>query len=54
MDTHYVEIVEQGTQKVEKRMGPFNMNKAEKVQSGVEINLNFEMYYTRIVSDGNP
>jgi hypothetical protein len=49
-DNHYVEIVETKTNKVEKRMGPYSINKAEKVQSGAEINLNFESYHTRITA----
>jgi len=49
-DNHYVEIVEIKTKKVEKRMGPYSINKAEKVQCGAEINLNFDSYFTRITA----
>ncbi len=49
-DNHYVEIVEIKTKKVEKRMGPYSINKAEKVQRGAEINLNWDSYFTRITA----
>ena len=49
----YVEIVERamlhGAQQVEKRLGPMGQSAADKVQRGVEINLNHQKYYVRQV-----
>lgn len=47
----YVEIVELEGGKVSKRMGPMGRAKASKVQGGVNINLNHERFYTRIVKE---
>lgn len=47
---YYVEIVKYGDpEEVVKRMGPMSDRKADKVDSGANINLNHEKYYTRIV-----
>lgn len=48
-DKVYVEIVEYNTGKVIKRMGPMTRHSAERVDDGVNINLNHEEFYTRIV-----
>ena len=50
MTKYYVEIVKYGEpEEVVKRMGPMYERKAEKVDDGVNINLNHNEYYTRIV-----
>jgi len=46
----FVEIVLISTGEVVKRLGPVNERKADKVESGVKINLNHAEYFTRIVS----
>ena len=46
----YVEIVKASSGEVVKRMGPMSERQADKVESGVAINLNHEEYFTRIVS----
>lgn len=47
----FVEIVRyrNPTDEVVKRMGPMSRTKAEKVDDGANINLNHELFYTRIV-----
>jgi hypothetical protein len=51
-DLFFVEIVEDDTEKVERRMGPFERRKAEKVEDGAGINLDWANYSTRIVPAG--
>ena len=51
---YYVEIVkyesdEHGDEGLVEKRGPFNGWKANKVDDGLNINLNHERYYTRIV-----
>jgi hypothetical protein len=48
-DTHYVEIVSFDDGDVIKRMGPMPERKAERVDSGANINLDHANYYTRVV-----
>ena len=48
-DPRYVEIVEDATNKVVKRMGPHPLRKAEKIADGASINLNHELYSVRVV-----
>lgn len=48
---YYVEIVEQKTDHVEKRMGPMGERRAEIVERGASRNLDHDNYYTRIVSE---
>lgn len=52
MDDHWVEIVSYSDDKVVRRMGPMGRHKANKVDAGVNINLNHDDYYTRVVEDG--
>lgn len=55
MDTHYVEIVKYGDpEEVVKRMGPMSERQADRVDTGANINLNHEDYFTRIVSEPEP
>lgn len=49
VDVYFVEIVEHATGKVERRMGPMSERKADKVDTGANINLDHERYFTRIV-----
>ena len=46
---HYVEIVEDSTGEVVKRMGPMNAGKADRVENGASINLNHERFSIRII-----
>jgi hypothetical protein len=48
---YYVEIVETDTDKVEKRMGPHTKQMANRIEDGVNINLNHEKYFTRVVEE---
>jgi hypothetical protein len=50
MAGYFVEIVKHVSLEVVKRMGPMPERKADKVDAGVNINLNHEEYYTRIVN----
>lgn len=46
---YYVEIVDADTKKVVKRMGPHSYGKAQKIESGAGISLDWERFFTRIV-----
>lgn len=48
---YYVEIVSFATGEAVKRMKASSERQAEKLDRGVNINLNHDEYYTRIVSD---
>ena len=50
-DDYYVRIIEDETGKVEKEMGPMSERKADRVESGVLINLNHERF-TVVVERG--
>lgn len=54
MEEYYVEIVESETDEVVKRMGPMSEWRAEKVERGVNINLNHEMFHTRLTKEKEP
>lgn len=45
---HYVEVVAYRGEEVVKRLGPMSLSRAEKVERGMEINMNHEAYFTRI------
>lgn len=45
----FVEIVNQKTNEVVDRIGPMTERRADKVEDGVNINLNHADYFTRIV-----
>lgn len=46
----YVEIVDMDTDEVVEKLGPYtNERLAEKVENGVNINLNHEKFFTRRV-----
>jgi len=47
----YVEIVSYENDKVEERRGPFSERRADKIDDGLNINLNHEAFYTRIVPE---
>lgn len=49
MEQFYVEIFRDKDSKVMSRMGPMSERRAEKVEDGAGINLNWEEYSTRIV-----
>lgn len=46
---HYVEIVERATSKVIKRLGPVTERVADRILAGVNINLNHDEYFAKIV-----
>jgi hypothetical protein len=47
---YYVEIMKDENDEVVKRMGPMSKCRAEKVEDGAGINLNWNAYSTRIVA----
>ncbi len=47
-DKWFVDIIEHGTEKVEKSMECRSETDADRVDGGVNINLNHEKFYTRI------
>ncbi len=49
METFFVEVVEDNSQKVVRCLECTSLRQAEKVQRGLEINLNQNAYSTRIV-----
>lgn len=49
MTPHYVEVVSYETGKVEERRGPYPERRAEKIAAGMDVNLDHERYYTRVV-----
>ena len=52
MQGYYVEIIKYGeSEETVEKIGPMSERKAERVDSGVNINLNHEEYYTIITSD---
>lgn len=51
MDNWHVEVVEDASGKVVKRMGPMPKRKAERVDTGVRINLDHDRFSTRVVQD---
>lgn len=52
--TVYVEIVAYADDKVIERRGPFTQWKADKIDDGLNINLNHDAYYTRFVTASEP
>jgi hypothetical protein len=48
---YYVEIVRFADDEVVQRMGPMSERQADQVDSGANINLNHDDYFTRIVED---
>jgi hypothetical protein len=51
MKEYYVEIIEDATGHVEKRMGPMSERRAEQTQSGAMGNLNHAEWTVRIVAE---
>ena len=49
MNQFFVEIRQYEEYKVIERMGPYSERQADKIDSGVNINLNHEKYYTMVV-----
>ena len=49
---YLVEVVEHATGKVVRRIGdpPMPESKADRVMSGIDINLNHERFYSRVVA----
>jgi hypothetical protein len=50
-DQYFVEIVEYGSEKVIEKLGPKSEHMIEKVERGININLNHKKYFTRIVEE---
>lgn len=53
VEQFYVEIVEYATEEVVKQSGPHSERRADKLDDGLNINLNHERYFTRIVSESD-
>lgn len=53
MDNYYIEIVEFASEKVIERKGPYSEHKADRIDDGMNINLNHEKYYTRVIKNTN-
>lgn len=51
MSNWYVECVDVQTNEVVKRLGPHSEWKAERVEGGMNINLNHDRYFTRLVEE---
>lgn len=49
MDNYYVQIIQYKDEKVIDELGPSSESKADRVDIGVNINLNHEDFYTLIV-----
>ncbi len=52
-DQCYVQIVDFQTDEIVKQMGPMTKWKADKVDRGVNINLNHDAYYTQLVDESD-
>lgn len=50
-DTYYVEIRDRETDTLQKRKGPYNERKAERILSGTSRGLNHERFYLVFVDD---
>ena len=48
---HYVQVVQFEDELVVKQLGPFSENRADRVDTGMNINLNHEEFYTRVVDE---
>lgn len=48
---YYVEVIEYDTDKVVRRFGPHPQRKAEKIDDGLQHNLNHDRFLTRIVNE---
>lgn len=48
---HYIEIVEFETEAVIERKGPYSERQANRIDDGMNINLNHDKYFTRIVEE---
>lgn len=48
MEQFYVEVVNSETGEVVNTLGPAPERKADKIEDGVNINLNHEKYHTRL------
>ncbi len=49
MNNYYVYVMEYEGGKVVKEFGPFGKRKAERISGGLNINLNQEIFYTKII-----
>ena len=47
----FVEVIEYDTEKVVKKLGPMSEKKAEKVERGLNINLDQERFFTVITEE---
>jgi len=48
---YYVQVISYETDEIVKELGPMSERKADRVDNGLNINLNHERYYTWIVSE---
>lgn len=49
MIQHVVQIIDWETNKVQKEFDPTSKGRAERIEDGVNINLNHDKFYTKIV-----
>ena len=49
-----IEVVDETTNSVVKAIDCASQRQADRIESGLNINLNHERYFTRIVSKGDP
>lgn len=47
-DQYFVEIVSKKTGKVASNYGPFPLSRAQKIESGININLDHDSYFLRV------
>jgi len=48
MDNYYIDIIESETGKIHQTMGPKPQRQAEKIEDGININLNHEKFHTEL------
>lgn len=49
-----IEVVDETTNSVVKAIDCASQRQADRIEAGLNINLNHELYFTRIVSQGDP
>ena len=50
MKHYFIEVVEFDTDEVIERKGPYTERQADKIDNGMNINLNHDKYFTRITN----
>lgn len=52
-DSYFVQVIQYRDFEIEKQLGPMSLAKAEKVDDGININLNHDNFFTKIVRKGD-